>query len=247
MHDADPPRTARAVAEVLAARTLTPHMRRITLGGAGLAPFLLMDGIDAPAAWVKVFPPCGTGRAYTVRHIDRAAGTLDLDFVLHGHGPASGPASAWAAQARMGEHVGIAGPRSGGFALPADARWVLLAGDATALPALPALQRIAGALPAQVQAKAYAEVPEAADQQPIDSPARLRTEWFTQRQSPGLALCQALLHRPLPPGPGYLWMAGESRAMRALRQHYLQERGLEPRRVHAQGYWKAGEADHRDG
>jgi NADPH-dependent ferric siderophore reductase len=42
-------------------------------------------------------------------------------------------------------------------------------------------------------------------------------------------------------------MAGESQAMRTLRQHYLQERGLAPRRLHAQGYWKAGQADHREG
>ena len=94
MHDATPPRTARALAEVLAARTLTPHMRRITLGGAEVARFLQADGTGAPAAWVKVFLPCGTGRAYTLRHIDRAAETLEVDLVLHGHGPAS----AWAAR-----------------------------------------------------------------------------------------------------------------------------------------------------
>ncbi|GAB2477600.1 hypothetical protein GCM10027082_30960 [Comamonas humi] len=141
------PRTARAVGVVQAVHSITPHMRRITVGGSGIAEFLHMEGIDEAAAWVKVFLPSGEGRAYTVRSVDFQAGTLDLDFVLHGTGPDSGPASAWAwaSQASVGEPVGIAGPRSGGFLLPGNARWVMLAGDATALPAI---QSIASCLPA---------------------------------------------------------------------------------------------------
>ncbi|WAC74147.1 SIP domain-containing protein [Roseateles sp. SL47] len=66
------------------------------------------------------------------------------------------------------------------------------------------------------------------------------------QDAPGVALRKSLMHRPLPPGPGYLWIAGESGAVRTLPSHGLQERELEQHRVSATGYWKAGEADYRD-
>lgn len=244
MHETDTkPRRTRATGIVQALRSVTPHMRRITVGGGEIAEFLNTDGIDEPAAWVKVFLPSGEGRAYTIRQIDFRAGTLDLDFVLHGTTADSGPAAHWASQARVGEHIGIAGPRSGGFVLPGNARWVMLAGDATALPGI---QSIASRLPADVNVKVYAEAPTPDDRQPIESPARLRIEWIHAQPEPGLGLCQSLLHRPLPPGPGYIWMAGESAAIRVLKLHYLQERELPRQGVSAKGYWKSGEADHRD-
>lgn len=243
MLEPDRPRTARAMAQVVATRELTPHMRRITVGGPEVTAFLQVDDVDVPAAWVKVFLPSGEGRAYTISGIDPQAGTLDLDFVLHGADAASGPASAWASQARVGQRLGLAGPRNGGFALPADARWAMLAGDATALPAI---QAIARSLPVGLKAEVYVEVMQEADQQAMESLAKLRLVWMVAQEAPGVALRQTLMYRPLPPGPGYLWIAGESGAVRALRTHYLHERGLERHRVSAKGYWKAGEADHRD-
>lgn len=239
-----PERGRRLEARVLLCVRLTPGMRRITLGGADVAGFLATDGVDAPGTWVKVFLPSGEGRAYTVRRIDRAAATLDIDFVLHGEGAHSGPAAAWAAQAQPGERIGFAGPRNGGFQLPADAQWVLLAGDATALPAI---QSIAESLPPTMRLKTYVEVATEADVQEIRTQASVRTSWFTQRDgTPGLALQQQLMHRPQPPGPGYVWMAGESSAMRTLRLHFAGDRGLSRERLGVKGYWKNGEADHRD-
>lgn len=237
------PRTARAVGIVQAVRAVTPHMQRITLGGPEIADFLGVEGVNEPAAWVKVFLPSGEGRAYTLQNMDTRTGTLDLDFVLHGTEADSGPAAAWASRAMVGERVGVAGPRSGGFLLPGDARWVVLAGDATALPGI---QSIARGLPAGLDAEAYIEVHSQAEQQPVDSPANLRVQWLSMSPEPGQRLCQSLLQRPLPPGPGYLWMAGESSAIRILKMHYLQDRGLPRSGVSAKGYWKAGAADHRD-
>lgn len=178
------PQTTRALAQVVAAQTLTPHMRRITVGGPDVAALLQAEGMDAPAAWVKVFLPCGAGRAYTISGLDHQAGTLDLDFVLHGADAASGPAAAWASQARVGERLGIAGPRGGGFALPADARWLLLAGDATALPAI---QAIARKLPAGLRTKVYVEMPHAADQQAMASSAAPRCAWSGWPRAPPTA------------------------------------------------------------
>ena len=237
------PPTERAAGTVQEVRSVTPHMQRITLGGSEVVEFLKVEGVNEPAAWVKVFLPSGDGRAYTIQSIDFSAGTLDLDFVLHGVDGDSGPAATWAASASLGECIGIAGPRSGGFLLPGDARWVMLAGDATALPGI---QSIARRLPSGINAKAYIEVPSEEDRQPINSPAQLRVQWMNAQSHPGLTLCQSLWHRPLPIGPGYIWIAGESAAIKKLKLHYLKDREFPRHSVSAKGYWKAGESDHRD-
>lgn len=133
------PATARMVAIVQRVQRITPHMQRITLGGAEIADFVASEAAGEAAAWVKLFLPCGQGRAYTLQDLDPVAGTLSLDFVLHAQEGQAGPAATWAQRALVGERVGVAGPRSGGVELPAQARWILLAGDATALPAIKAL------------------------------------------------------------------------------------------------------------
>lgn len=122
--------TQRALGTVLKVQSVTPRMRRITLGGEQIAAFSRAPAVDTPAAWVKLFLPTGEGRAYTLRSVDRQAGTLDIDLVLHGDAfnakhenstsaGGGGPASRWAAQARVGEQVAIAGPRSGFARRPA--------------------------------------------------------------------------------------------------------------------------------
>lgn len=237
------PRTARAVGVVQEVRSVTPMMQRITVSGDEITDFLTVEGVAEPAAWVKVFLPSGEGRAYTIRHMDHEAGSIDLDFVLHGTNADSGPASAWAAQASVGEHLGIAGPRSGGFSLPHDAEWVLIAGDTTALPGM---QSIAAQLPPDIDTKIFVEVANKAEQQAIPSPAIVRTHWVTALSEPCQALCKTLLSQSLPSGPGYIWIAGESTAIRTLRLHYLQDLALPKHRVSAKGYWKAGEGDHKD-
>jgi NADPH-dependent ferric siderophore reductase len=232
----------RALGTVVAARTVTPRMRRITLGGEEIAEFVQGEGMEAPAAWVKLIVPSGEGRAYTLRKVDRRSGTLDIDFVLHVD-VGDGPGSRWAAQARVGERVSVAGPRSGGFAPPADVQWLLLAGDATSLPAI---QSIALAVPSSLRVEACVEVHDERERQVIDTAARWRTDWVqTASGEPGRRLCQQMLHRPLLPGPGYLWLAAEASAVQELKRHFL-ARGIEQHRLSAKGYWKRGEVDHRD-
>ncbi len=238
------PKRKHAEAEVVAVRMTSPHMCCITLGGRQIVAFLEADGIDVPATWVKVHLPSGHSRAYTIRRIDRHAGTLDLEFVLHERDGVSGPASTWASQAQVGQRISIAGPRDGGFHLPVEVSWIILAGDATALPAM---QAITQALPVDVKATMYAEVEKPEDHQIIESPAMLEIAWLGEESTPGAALHRELAGTPLPPGPGYIWIAGEAAAVRALRSHYLETLGVPRERVSAKGYWKVGEAAHRGG
>src|SRR5690606_27464486 len=65
-----------------------------------------------------------TGRSYTPRAYRDGDSELSLDFVLHGHGPAGN----WAADARPGDILHIAGPKSS-LLVPERAEWYVLAGD----------------------------------------------------------------------------------------------------------------------
>ena len=80
-----PAGTQRALGTVVNVQSITPRMRRITLGGEQIAAFSRAPAADAPAAWVKLFLPSGEGRAYTLRSVDRQAGTLDIDPVSYTH------------------------------------------------------------------------------------------------------------------------------------------------------------------
>ncbi|HEY9065322.1 MAG TPA: siderophore-interacting protein, partial [Burkholderiaceae bacterium] len=111
---------------------VSSHVRRITFAGAALADFVSASFDDH----IKlILPDAATGtpamRDYTPRRVDTAACELDIEFALHG----DGPAATWAAQARPGDRATIAGPR-GSFVVPLDYDWHLLIGDETALPAV---------------------------------------------------------------------------------------------------------------
>src|SRR4051794_37912794 len=107
------------VAHVVRTTSVTPNLRRITLGGD-------LDGCDSglPAdAWKFMLPPPGRSRpdlpvigpdaipaypdgavppiirSFTARRFDPAAEELDVDVVLHGDAP--GPA--WARAVRPGD------------------------------------------------------------------------------------------------------------------------------------------------
>ncbi|GHU25497.1 hypothetical protein AGMMS50256_00020 [Betaproteobacteria bacterium] len=130
---------------------ITPRMRRLALGGPDVVAWLKSDGVEFPAAWVKLRLDGRDGRGYTIRQVDKREGTIDIDFVLHYDGPDNGTVSDWARFARPGDQVDIRGPRAGGFRLLPDSKWIWLAADACALPAA---QAIMESLPAGVEVHA---------------------------------------------------------------------------------------------
>ena len=234
---------------------ITPHMRRIRLVGPELAGFqspghadhvklfFSADGRPLPRpertpdgiAW-----PDGTAkpfmRDYTPRYFDAAAQFLDLDFVLHGDGPASG----WASAARPGDSLMVAGPR-GSVVVPDAFDWHLLVGDETALPAI---GRRIEELPAGRRVLAIIEVPEAGDRQDFATAADVEIVWIDRAgEAAGLAnrLLPALAMAQFPAGVGFAFVAGEAEMARSLRAH-LVARGFENEHIRAAGYWVRGEA-----
>jgi NADPH-dependent ferric siderophore reductase len=230
-------------------------MRRVTFGGSDLATFVW----SGPAAHIKIiFPEPGLGldtvavpepdgprpsttRTYTPRRFDPDALTLDVDFVLHGHGPAS----AWAAQARIGQQLVMMGPAPG-YAIDADAPWYVLLGDDAALPAI---ETILQALPATTPATVFLEVVAPDEERSLARPARTDVRWLPRGDdagAAGTALLAAVENFTWPAGAGRVYVGCESLAMRRLRDAIVEASGLERTRVVARGYWRVGAVNHPD-
>ncbi|MDK3258194.1 siderophore-interacting protein [Blastococcus capsensis] len=158
----------------------------LPLPGRGILDFPAGD--DWYGAW-RALPPERRMpiRTYTVRGLRPERGEVDVDFVLHG---ATGPASAWAERAAVGDEVVLVGPNArfpgptGGFEWhpPADASCLLIAGDETAVPAVCAI--VETLRPGQ-RAKILLEVPTAADALDVAAPDGAAITWLPRRPGGG--------------------------------------------------------------
>ncbi|TBR39854.1 MULTISPECIES: siderophore-interacting protein [Dyella] len=246
--------------DVLRVEDLTPHMRRIVLGGEQLQGFVSA----APDDHVKLFFPNRHGeivqptpgpngldypadkerspmRDYTPRRYNATAGELVIDFVLHG----DGPASTWAAQAEPGQRLGTGGPR-GSYVVASDFDHYVMIGDETALPAI---GRWLEELPATATATVLAEIPQLADRQTLSSNAYFDVQWLDRKgadPADSRLLERALSEFESPKGDTFWWIATESHRARAMRRYLSDERNVPKEWLKATGYWVRGEEEEGD-
>ena len=235
--------------EVLRVIDLTPRMRRITLGGPQLQGFvsqgtddhvklIFAQTAEEQAALETFVPgtpsdgPSPAMRDYTPRRYDSEAGELDIDFVLHGEGPAA----TWAAQAKPGQSLYIAGPR-GSMIVPDIFDSYLLIGDETALPAI---ARRVESLPANRSALVVVEIADSSEQQTLHSQAQVDVIWIVRGEQDLVEVTRRL---EMPEGKLYAWVATEAALSRKVRRVLLNEFGLEESLVKTVGYWRLNEAD----
>ncbi|KUO01930.1 siderophore-interacting protein [Streptomyces caeruleatus] len=245
--------------QVVRTRRLGPSMVRVTFGGDDLAYFF-SDGRDQSLSLFLPHPhqtepqvplELGDGwwqgwrelpddvravmRSYTLRALRRNPDEIDIDFVLH---TPAGPASEWASRAGAGDRVLLLGPavadnRAIRFRAPEDTDLVVIWGDETAVPAVSAILE---ALPAGTRARVWLEVSDAGDIQDLVTEADAEITWLVRED--GLDAVRA---DQLPPADHpYVWIAGESGRVKALRRHFVGERGVDRRRVTFVGYWRHG-------
>lgn len=188
------------------------------------------DAADAPP-W----------RHYTVRAVADGGRRLDIDFVVHVGGVASG----WAERAQVGDVLGVfySGESSSYYNAPVDAEWQLLIADATGLPGL---GRIIEGLRPGVQVHAVIEVHDALDEQQFETAGEVSYTWL---HGSGLGrrpseLARTIEGLTLPQGAGYAWIACEAAESRAIRRHLRSVRGMARTSHHAIGYWTAGHIGH---
>ena len=222
--------------EVFSVHDISPHYRRITLGGNELSGF----PADETGGYIKLifndsrfqFPLL---RTYTIRNTRIEQLEIDVDFVLHEDG---GPASLWAEQVKVGSTIEIGGPGPKKL-VDINADWFLLAGDMTALPAICVnLEQ----LPDNAQGFVLLEIPCKLDCPPIAKPAGLALEWVINPhpgQNPDL-LVNAIKAIPWQAGKPGIWTACEFKAMKELRKYYMKERGIDRKQFYISSYWKHG-------
>jgi NADPH-dependent ferric siderophore reductase len=231
--------TRRRMLTVASVEALTRRMKRIVFTSDSLHDFASAAHDDH----VKLFFPAepdgeAPRRDFTPRAFDPAQGTLVIDFALH----EAGPATSWAARAKVGDRLEIGGPR-GSTIVPDDFDWYLLVGDETALPAIG--RRVEELRPG-VPVTTIAVVADRAEIQTLAARAALTPIWVL-RDAAGAddatSLLAALSGQALPPGDGFIWIGAEASVARALRTYLVAERGHRKDWIKAAGYWKRGEAD----
>ncbi|GAA1953872.1 siderophore-interacting protein [Nocardioides panacihumi] len=253
---------------VTATETTTPGLRRVWLRSDDLSAF---EGSTFTDRYVKlVFPRPGVElpgyadgtldmkelrrtlpaeqlpvvRTYTALFPDPSAGTLAIDFVLHGDG--EGVAGPWAAAARPGDTLLANGP-GGTYAPDPAADWHLLVGDESALPAVMAAL---AALPEDAVARVVL-LTQDADHAPdltVDLPAGATVPPGAQitvvHRGDGQTLLDAVTALDWPAGRVDAFVHGEAEeVMHGLRPHLLKERGLERDQLSISGYWRRGRTE----
>ncbi|AHH96577.1 siderophore-interacting protein [Kutzneria viridogrisea] len=242
----------RRVSRLVVRRTerVAPHMIRVVFGGEDLAVdngftdryvklLFPLPGVDYPQpldiesvratmpreSWPKT-------RTYTIRYHDQATGDLAIDFVSHGDTGLAGP---WAAGAKPGDELQFLGP-GGAYSPDPDADWHLLVGDEAALPAIGAAL---DAVPQGAKVIALIEVANASERQQLSTPGDASITWL-HREDGAEALLKALQDLEFPPGRVHAFVHGEAGAVRDLRRHLLDERGLGREQLSVSGYWRQG-------
>ncbi len=214
-------RAEQYTATVVRREQISDHLVRLVLGGPGLAGF---TSTGVPDEWVGLIVPGQfQSRYYTVRRW--AEGELTLDVVVH----EVGLVTEWAAGDCVGETVTITEPKSS-FDPPAEATWLVLVGDLTAMPAMARILETTD-LPTRV-------VAEVADDLTGYLPEGTDVTWQTPPGPGASALVAAVEALDWPEGRGYFWMAGESAQMRGIRKHLMREVKLPASDYDVMGYWR---------
>lgn len=239
---------------------LSPTLVRITLGGPGVADFVTTGVGDE---YVRLFFPHGDDptdvslpvpdgewwvtpdgapqapmRTYTISDVRPEAGEIDIDFVIH----LAGVAGPWAARARPGHVLGLNSP-TGLHSPPEKTTWQVLVADLTGLPAA---ARIAAGVPAGIRTRIVVEVAEASDQIDLDVGEHVEVTWVIggNGHAPSTLgqIVRSIVDARLPLDEGYIWVAGETVALRDVRKYLRRELGLPATRFKVVGYWTPIEA-----
>jgi NADPH-dependent ferric siderophore reductase len=261
-HHHDPYMEDYFLGEMITVKRLSPSLIRIVLkvdGGERLLPSghpdewvrlaLRPDG-DTPVTLPVLMEngkwgrPDGSqncpNRPYTIRRWNPERCEMTIDIVVH----EGGVAASWAMNAQVGDVVGICNPE-GRFWIPRGSEWLLMLTDITGLPAV---GRVLEELPAGFRAIVHVEVPSDADRHDVETAADASIVWHYSHglkpERPGYTELPRIAREitELPEGSGYIYIAGEAKAVSESRKHFRDVLGFDKNRIDAIGYWIEGQA-----
>ncbi|WP_167044786.1 siderophore-interacting protein [Salinibacterium sp. ZJ454] len=242
---------------VTATSWVTPSLRRVQLHTSDVSAFAESSftdryvklvfpkpGVDYPEqidvrALRGILPPedLPDVRTYTALNPDLEAGTIDIDFVVHGDEGIAGP---WAASAEVGDILIANGP-GGAYRPDPTADWHLLVGDESAIPAVSAAL---AALPHEAVARVVVLVESGAHEPQLALPAG-GTVTFVHRDSAADGALEAAVR-------AVEWLDGRVQAfvhgeaeeiMKGVRPYLRTERGLDRDQLSISGYWRRGRTE----
>lgn len=248
-------------AEVISTQRCTPHMQRVTVGGPELRNFTY-QGFDQ---WFRLFLPrkgqeslqlpTSTSalwyaqylltsrerrplvRNYTVRawREDDSERQMDIDFVVHG----DGPAASFALHAEPGDKVGILDQGLGYEAGRSHTRNLLVADES----GLPAVLGIINSAPHSRHIEAFIEVPSQDDRQAPSEESNANIHWIIRSELdtvPGQAVLAAVIESGIPTEDLYAYAVGEQALAVGVRRYLVNERGVPKNDISFIGYWRHG-------
>ncbi|MBI1622547.1 siderophore-interacting protein [Aquamicrobium zhengzhouense] len=227
---------------VISSADAEPNMHRVTFTCDDIAEFDYLPG--QAIVFFMTLPNGETGRRhYTIRSMDRAAGTFDVDFLKHG----ASPATDWAKSAKAGDTIVARGPR-GKTTYDSSADWHLMTGDETCIPAF---AHILETMPEGKRAYVFLETDGPAGEIAIETKADADIRWLHRNGAPAgpnNLMFDAVEAFELPQGIGRALIIGETSNVRRQR-HALIARGLTREQISSEGYWRpdrVGGHDHVD-
>lgn len=173
-------------------------------------------------------------RDYTPRRFDPTTRELTIEFAMHG----DGKAAAWAHEVSVGQQAIVGGPK-GSMIVPIDYDWHLLAGDATALPAI---NRRLEELPASSRAFVVVQLENDSDRRTFDGIANPDVHWVRTCDE----LVTTLRALQLPAGEGFAWAAGEASMMGQVRTVLVEEKQHPKEAMRVAAYWRKGASDYHE-
>lgn len=250
------PERPQIVLEVVERIQLTPHLVRIVAGGPGISA--VQDNGQTDAYAKMIFPAPGSDltppydmaalreqlppeelpsvRTYSIRKFDLANDQIWVDFVVHGSEGVAGP---WADNARPGDPLVLLGI-GGGYAPDPEADWHLLAGDEAAIPAIAAALE---GMPADARGVVLLEVADEDEHVELTVPDGVEVCWLHREgRDPGTTdlLIDAVRALDWPEGQVQVFIHGERGAMKQLRPHLTEERGVDRSQLSLSAYWAYG-------
>ncbi|MFI2282097.1 siderophore-interacting protein [Nocardia beijingensis] len=214
---------------VTSTEAVTDKYRRIGFTGGGL----LTDHPVHPTQFIRLWIPDAETdklhhRGYTIIDQNPADDHFYIEFALH-----SGPASAWAQRAKVGDEI-EASVLGSDFALPQTTpSEYLIFGDTASLPAINSLLEAIGDAPARV----WLEWQYESDQTlPVRNKPHHRVTWL-QRVDDG-RLLREQAQKISCPADAYAWVACDGHTTRSIVKTFKQAHNLPKSQLKYRAYWK---------